>query len=119
MEEEGGGGGRRQGEGGRSWRRRGREERRRREAGRRSGDGATRADSSRVTFVFFVFFDFFEFFEIFYPRSPPAPLHFHLTSFQIGRKGKVPTRYPPPLLSPLTLPSFERQGGEVETEAPG
>ena len=116
MEEEGGGGGRREGEGGRSWRRREREERRRREAGRRSGDGATRADSSRVTFVFF---EFLKFFEIFYLRSPPAPLHFHLTSFQIGRKGKVPTRYPPTLLSPLTLPSFERQGGEVETEAPG
>ena len=103
----------RQGDGGRSWRRREREERRRREAGRRSGDGATRADSSGVIFVFF------EFFEIFYPRSPPAPLHFHLTSFQIGRKGKGTYQVPPPLLSPLTLPSFERQGGEVETEAPG
>ena len=56
MEEEGGGGGGREGEGGRSWRRREREERRRREAGRRSGDGATRADSSRVTFDFVLHF---------------------------------------------------------------
>ena len=55
--------------------------------------------------------------------SIPAPLLlpfiFIWLPFKLEGKGKVPTRYPPPLLSPLTLPSFERQGGEVETEAPG
>ena len=111
---EGGGRGREGGVGGGGGGRKG--------GGERQGGGVETEPPGQIPVELLLYFFIFLIFLNFLKYSIPAPLLLPFIFIWLPFKLEGKERYPPGTHPPSfrhSLPSFERQGGEVETEAPG